>query len=493
MEDAVSGGKLSYPGTDSRWTDRLRPGLATFAALPDDELVGAIATYLEPLMDFAKTVLHRKQQDFGSFPVYLRATAGMRIITDVDRARVVKAVRTLFSNNTFCPFQFEDEQARVLSGEEEAIYGWTGVNFLLSTLIEDSVGAGTVIEPRLTYGALDMGGASTQISFYEPTGDIMASLFKLQIGQGKHWNLYAHSFLYYGINEARDRLEANLIDNVNWTQRLVVGIYNPCLPGGTSRTVRSAMHIKSDGYETWSNDTTGEDYGVSESIEGGFRNAIIKNGNKIGDFDKCNDLAYHLLHKKQNNWCDFSHRGDCSFAGTYQPDLPDQSERFGEFLAFSNYLGVWQFLDLAPRSSLRQLEAAARVHCEMSLESITKIAKDRIDDGEDIAEYCFRSAYVFQILHNGYGFELDDYVTSTGVVSGQKVGWALGAMLYEINTLPWHYNPVSQPAHLRQPVITGYFAILLTAIFVGCFFVYKSQRNRLSNRMGYEVIKPVNG
>jgi GDA1/CD39 (nucleoside phosphatase) family. len=35
---AVAGKKLSYPGTDSRWTDRLRPGIANFASLSDDEL-----------------------------------------------------------------------------------------------------------------------------------------------------------------------------------------------------------------------------------------------------------------------------------------------------------------------------------------------------------------------------------------------------------------------------------------------------------------------
>ncbi len=38
IAQAVSGRKLTYPGTISRWTDRLRPGIATFASLPDDQL-----------------------------------------------------------------------------------------------------------------------------------------------------------------------------------------------------------------------------------------------------------------------------------------------------------------------------------------------------------------------------------------------------------------------------------------------------------------------
>ena len=39
VDEAVSGMKLSFPGTETRWTERLSPGLGTFASLPDDELV----------------------------------------------------------------------------------------------------------------------------------------------------------------------------------------------------------------------------------------------------------------------------------------------------------------------------------------------------------------------------------------------------------------------------------------------------------------------
>jgi hypothetical protein len=40
IAQAVSGKKLSYPGTMSRWTERLQPGIASFASLPDDQLFG---------------------------------------------------------------------------------------------------------------------------------------------------------------------------------------------------------------------------------------------------------------------------------------------------------------------------------------------------------------------------------------------------------------------------------------------------------------------
>jgi Golgi nucleoside diphosphatase len=160
VQDAVSGKKISFPYARSRWTDRLRPGVDSFASLPDDKLQEALQDYLSPLIDFAKTVLHRKQEKFETFPIFLRATAGMRILEKNDRARVLGAIRSLFNDNTFCPFYFEDEYARVLSGEEEAIFGWAGINFAMGNLVEESEGVGAVVNPKLTYGAMDLGSFS---------------------------------------------------------------------------------------------------------------------------------------------------------------------------------------------------------------------------------------------------------------------------------------------------------------------------------------------
>lgn len=67
----------------------------------------------------------------------------------------------------------------------------------------------------------------------------MANLFKLQIGAAKHWNVYAHSFLYFGVNGAYARHNARLVTNAamsaNKTNLRNLGIYNPCLPGGSRK------------------------------------------------------------------------------------------------------------------------------------------------------------------------------------------------------------------------------------------------------------------
>jgi Golgi nucleoside diphosphatase len=458
VEDAISGRKISFPSSNSRWTDRLRPGIASFASIPDDKsLDAAIFDYLSPLLDFAKTILQDKEEIMGEFPIFFRATAGMRILEKNDRNRVLSSVRRLFSDNTFCPFHFENEFARVLSGEEEAIFGWTGINFAMGNLVEQSEGAGTVINPKLTYGALDMGGASTQIAFYEPDEDIMANLFKLQIGQAKHWNLYAHSFLFFGLNEARNRFQAKLVAKADMKTRLIIGVQNPCLPGGSSEQVRLSIHIDDNGLETF-------DPGIGVS-QNAFYQAMLKNDEQTGNFKDCLAHTNEILNLEANSWCNFAHQGECSFNGVSMPYLPPQSEDGnGEFLAFSNYHHIWDFLGLNRRASMQELYDATNKICSVSRNELVEYNKNHANvPDEEINDYCFRSSYAYNILSNGYGFKRDDYITATDVVNGQKVSWAVGAILYEINTFPWVIDSTDslKDDHSHLQMITAFFFLLL--------------------------------
>ncbi|KAL3922283.1 MAG: hypothetical protein SGILL_002289 [Bacillariaceae sp.] len=120
----------------------------------------ALGKYLGPLLDFAKEVLKEKEDQWHTYPIFLKATGGMRTLPKVERVRLMEAIRDLLLDKTYNPFAFKIEQARVISGEEEAIYGWVGVNFAVAegTLIHGSKGSGEARDPRLTYGMLEMGG-----------------------------------------------------------------------------------------------------------------------------------------------------------------------------------------------------------------------------------------------------------------------------------------------------------------------------------------------
>ena len=110
VRQAVAGRKLSFPTTDTRWTDRLKPGLDSFAFIEDqDEMVRQVTTYLAPLFDFAKMVLAEKEKHWGDYPCYLKATGGLRSLPRPYRIRLIGAVRTVMHTATFNPFYFEDE------------------------------------------------------------------------------------------------------------------------------------------------------------------------------------------------------------------------------------------------------------------------------------------------------------------------------------------------------------------------------------------------
>lgn len=203
------------------------------------------------------------------------------------------------------------------------------MNFVKGTLIPNSEGTGSVRRANLTYGVLEMGGASTQIGFFEPEGDVMANLFKLQIGAAKHWNVYCHSFLYFGVNGAFDRLNAQLYMEAitahgNSTALPPPDLYNPCLPGGAQYIFTSRVHFQPNGTLLPLSSP-----GDPSILEADLYSAMMRNSNSHGDFDQCMRRVQQLLMFDANSWCNFAHDRDCSFAGIYQV----QSSRYGCLLA----------------------------------------------------------------------------------------------------------------------------------------------------------------
>jgi Golgi nucleoside diphosphatase len=352
LTEALNGYKISFPTTNTRWTHRHKPGLDTLASYQDDEAMqAALIAYLGPVVEFSKSVLEGKKQDWYRYPIYLKATGGLRTLPTPDRIRLMEAVHTLFQNKTFNPFNFDDtERARVISGEEEAIYGWAAVNFAMGTLVKDSEGTGTALNPKQTFGMLEMGGVSTQIAFFENSGDVMANLIKLQIGGARHWNVYAHSFLYFGVNGAWARLNAQLYANGQGTTT------NPCLPGNSWTTFRSWIHPAENSTQRFlpRNDLLSTDYSTTmQNVE--------------PNVDECTRVTRGLLRKEANQeWVEFSHDGDCSFAGVYQPPLPKNNSANSGFILTSNYYEIWQFLRLPERANTQAIGNAAQLICEVN-------------------------------------------------------------------------------------------------------------------------------
>src|SRR5690606_36473731 len=60
---------------------------------------------------------------------------------------------------------------------------------------------------------------------------------------------------------------------------------------------------------------------------------------------------------------------------------------------------------------------------------------------------CFGLASRRALSADGYRFSLNQTLTVQDQVNGHSVGWALGAILYEINELPWELEVSAIEAH----------------------------------------------
>jgi len=253
--------------------------------------------------------------------------------------------------------------------------------------------------------------------------------------------------------------------------------------------------------ETWNADADE----IPSVDEDGSYHAVLVNNEPTGDWEQCKFHAREILNEKSNKWCQFSHQGSCSFAGVYQPELPTQDE----FFAFSNYFHVWQFLQLPPRSSIADLDAKGQKVCSQSWEDVVKFnkkSKEKTATEDELVSSCFQSAYVYSILRHGYGFQNQDYITATDIVNGQKVTWALGSILYEINTLPWDYIERHGQHHVDERIretlfedwdrAFGWFmvSVVIGSLLILCRVLGLHRRTMAAKRVyegGYEMLDEV--
>ncbi|XP_043453035.1 ectonucleoside triphosphate diphosphohydrolase 1 isoform X3 [Prionailurus viverrinus] len=173
------------------------PGISRYA-----QRLNEIDAYLTECMERASQVIPKSQHQ--GTPVYLGATAGMRLLRMENEklADKVLSVVTKSLNN----YHFDFHGARIITGQEEGAYGWITINYLLGKFTQKL--SWLNLKPnggnsQGTYGALDLGGASTQITFVPQNERIESPSNALHFRlYGKDYSVYTHSFLCYGKDQA---------------------------------------------------------------------------------------------------------------------------------------------------------------------------------------------------------------------------------------------------------------------------------------------------
>ena len=357
----------------------VKPGIAHVA--PEN-----VATYLAPLLEYAAARVPGDKQP--ATPIFLFATAGMRVLPEKEQDAILVEVRKTLGGTHF-NFTYQEEWARVITGRDEGAYGWVTANYLTGVLFRDDA-------PAIAAGALDLGGASMQITFLpgqHPKNDSYSLVLPNNV-----FDLYTHSFLRYG----QDMATASLIEYAAEAAKDAQGtipdnVPFPCYLNGYTERV----NITADSKE--------------HTLVG------------TGSFDACTQYVEAILHYDQP--CPME---PCSIDGVYQPDIA------GDFYAMSGYYYTASFFGFANETkkiapSLYKQHGSA--YCALSWDEAHK-QHPGVEDSY-LKIYCMTSSYITSILTRGFKFPQDEpriYVTDK--INSSSLSWSLGGLIAEASLLP---------------------------------------------------------
>ncbi|XP_026196352.1 ectonucleoside triphosphate diphosphohydrolase 2 [Anabas testudineus] len=399
---------------------------------------GAAGRSLEACLDQAVKDIPKERHHLT--PVYLGATAGMRLLQISSPEQTDQILQEVGRKIQSYPFSFRG--AAILSGQEEGAYGWVTVNYLLENFIKYGFVGHWLSPGRPTVGALDFGGASTQITFatqeeIEDEHDVM----KLRL-YGQDYSLYTHSFLCYGQDQALKRLLAHIVKSQGYSG----SVEHPCYPSGHSTTLKFNSIFDSPCTTHYKPSSYNPEASLTVHGSGSYEHCL-GNVSEIFSFDSC----------------PFS---QCSFNKVFQPNVT------GGFMAFSAFFYIHSFLQRVTGITVStpwELEEAIKTVCRMRFNEMRTFAPDQAPRLQD---YCASSVFVKVLMMRGYGFDETSFlrISFTKKAGDASVGWALGYMLSLSNLLP------AESVGLRKALTPGawgglifLFVLLLTAVLVFIF------------------------
>ncbi|KNC98412.1 apyrase [Spizellomyces punctatus DAOM BR117] len=469
-----------------RWQFKEDPGISSFADTPDQ-----VGRHLKPLLDFASSVVPTRKH--ASTPIYLLATAGMRLISPTARTAILshtcEYVRSHypFATNGGCDLHF-----RVISGELEGIYGWITVNYL-----KNGFGGTSTRKRKHTFGFLDMGGASTQIAF-EPTadmarkhGDDLTGLrMRFLDGTELAYSVFVTTFLGFGMNEARRRYLETLIKGNSLDERRYSLPYSRAPQGALSDGATSPVIIPDPclPLNLLLNDTS--------HVPHDTKPLLLKG---TGAFSTCLEAQIPLLNKSLP--CPDI---PCLFNGVHAP-ISDALH----FLGVSEY---WytssQVYGLGGAYNHSIFYRTTETFCSQPWEDIERMhaegAFPQVSDLDRLRLQCFKSAWIMNVLHEGLGVPRDrvrvpgdededgkgvdvegegaSNFESVDQIGNFGVSWTLGAVLLHV--------AATVPRSPQDTLGTGKFGmgLVLGAVVVGVLSVIYIRVRRKRRRGGYGAL-----
>ncbi|OWB64868.1 hypothetical protein B5S30_g189 [[Candida] boidinii] len=469
--------------TNKKWHKKIKPGIETFVDDPQSIGPKYLSHLLKKCYDSIPIEQHYRT------PLFLHSTAGMRLLPPNEQDLITSEICEYFQKNSNFFVPDCSSHVNIIDGNLEGLYGWLSLNYLTGSLHEKFIGGNKLDS---SFGLLEMGGASTQIAF-EPKSieNIQNSnaLFGLTLLNDKNFkfNVFATSFLGYGINQSHKNYLKNLSSNDNLKDNK---IFDPCLP----KDLNSIVKFPNPDYNITD---TEKDNTNDESI---YRKVI-----GLGDFDKCMESIYPILIESSES-CSADKSPQEVSKCLLSDSIPEFEYKLNKFYGVSGYWDAMSDIlnlnDKKNQGAVYSYESfskeTARI-CNMKWTDLNKFndklkvtPRDDDDDNDDdvtpfsdlsdneLTELCFKSSWVLNVLHRGLGFpklkeneSLNDSKEKSSIqisdkINGYEFTWTLGrALLYAFdeNSIDYyHYVNNNQLSVKNYPNI-GYFQYSSPGIF----------------------------
>ncbi|KAJ8415695.1 hypothetical protein AAFF_G00402520 [Aldrovandia affinis] len=358
-------------------------------------------------------------------PIFLGATAGMRLLRSQNETASDEILLSMEGYMQSLPFNFQNSS--IISGAEEGLYGWITANYLMGNFLERNLW-NMWVRPNgaETVGSMDLGGASTQIAFTAPLDvDVGVEGYTRVRLYGYEYNVYTHSFLCYGKNEAEKRVLAALVNAQNGS-----GIVeNPCFPEEYTTNMSASFIFGSACTEH----EQPPDYDPEKQL------LLVG----TGDPAACRAVVHSIF-----NLSSCHGKANCSFDGVHQPPVS------GDFLAYAGFYYTAAALKLGSSFTLDSFNSTAWDFCSKTWTTLKNVSSIR---DVYLKSYCYSAYYVYTLLVDGYKFTPETWnnIQFKKQVDNSTIAWSLGYMLTLSNMIP------AEAKLLRLPMDNSVFAGLL--------------------------------
>ncbi|KDP31065.1 hypothetical protein JCGZ_11441 [Jatropha curcas] len=418
------------------------PGLDKFAGNST-----GVRVSLEPLILWAEQWVPRDRH--GDTPIFVLATAGLRKLPVEDVRLVLDDVESILKERSFV---YRRSWIRVLSGKEEAYYGWVALNYKMGKLGNSSQGS--------TLGLLDLGGSSLQVVM-EVHGEERDNihLIRTKIGSVER-QILAHSLQSFGLNEAFDGTVAKLSQ-----LQLIIGsndeiskVRHPCLG--------------SDFMQNYTcNACNGHNISHRKNMSGQMHKSEYTSLVGDPDWEQCiriaraaaiNSSSSDTSHPTVSNNC----KASLSFnSGSGFLNLTAGAYPTRRFHALSGFFAVTNILDLGPRANLTKIWEKGEQLCSKSSGELSKISEKQ----NYFRQYCFRLPYMASLIEDALCLGNKEIIFGPGDLS-----WTLGAALVEGEYLWLSTSKTSISSLTSMEVIYSPIFVSLLLLFL-LFIAYHSQ------------------